>query len=125
MKVASLAEGNHSFSIRPYRFSFRQSGLDSIELDQAANLVRQQQIPMFGFAAQFNRLFCVAHNFFYRETSFPSSLRSPPIGGSTNPDSNFIPRLKPSCCSFSLISFNDFFPKLRYFSISASVFIAN
>src|SRR5260370_22050229 len=42
-------------------------------------------------------------------------------GGSTIPDSNFIPKLRPSCSSLSLISFNDFLPKFRYFSISARV----
>src|SRR5438094_181110 len=36
-----------------------------------------------------------------------------------------MPRPKPSCCSLSLISFNDFLPKLRYLSISASVFMAS
>src|SRR5205809_5048348 len=44
---------------------------------------------------------------------------------SIKPGSNFMPRLKPSCWSLSLISFSDFLPKFRYFSISASVFWAS
>src|ERR1043166_1509982 len=36
-----------------------------------------------------------------------------------------MPKLNPSCCSLSLISLSDFLPKLRYFSISASVFWAS
>jgi hypothetical protein len=39
--------------------------------------------------------------------------------------SNFMPRDRPSSASFSLISVRDFLPKLRYLSISASVFMAS
>src|SRR6516225_9266552 len=35
------------------------------------------------------------------------------------------PEREARAASFSLISFSDFFPKLRYLSISCSVFIAN
>src|SRR6185437_3289247 len=37
----------------------------------------------------------------------------------------FMPNVNPSAASFSLISLSDFLPKLRYLSISASVFIAS
>src|SRR5881397_213784 len=47
------------------------------------------------------------------------------LGASSNSGSNVMPRDKPSVASFSLISFKDFLPKLRYLSISCSDFIAN
>jgi hypothetical protein len=67
MKIAPLAEGDHSFSKGSHRFRLRQCGLDSVVFDKTAHLVRQQQIPMLGFAAQFYRLFCVAHKFLQRD----------------------------------------------------------
>ena len=70
MKIASFAEGDHPFGKWSYRFCLRQSGLDSVVGDKAAHLVRQQQIPMFGFAAQFYRLFCVAHKFLQGDQFF-------------------------------------------------------
>jgi hypothetical protein len=63
MQIPSLAQGNHPFSKRPNRLGFRQGRLDSAVLDKAANLICQQQIPMLGFAAQFDRLLCVTHKF--------------------------------------------------------------
>ena len=63
MEVAPLAQSDHPFSVRPNSLCLRQSRLDPIVRDEAANLVRQQQIPMLGLAAQFDRLFCVAHRF--------------------------------------------------------------
>ena len=47
------------------------------------------------------------------------------FGVSSNSGSMFMPRLRPNAASLSLISFNDFLPKLRYFNISASVFMAS
>ena len=123
VKIAPFAECVIIFSAKG-RSAFAFEGrLDSSLLDEVANLVCQQQISMLGFPAQFDRVFRVTHNSL--TPACRSSLRSLPIGGSTNPDSNFIPRLRPSCSSLSLISFNDFLPKFRYFSISASVFMAN
>src|SRR6185503_18421044 len=47
------------------------------------------------------------------------------FGASSKSGSKLMPRDRPSAVSLSLISFNDFLPKLRYLSISLSVFIAN
>lgn len=54
------AECNHLFSKGTDRL--RQGRLDSILLDEAPNLVCQQQISMLGFPAQFDRIFRVTHN---------------------------------------------------------------
>src|ERR1700722_6608293 len=61
MEIAPFTESDHPFGKRPHSLCFRQSRLDSTVLDEAANLVRQQQIPMLGFAAQLNRFLCVTH----------------------------------------------------------------
>lgn len=61
MEVSPFAQSDHPFGVRPNSLCLGQSRLDPIVRDQAADLVCQQQIPMFGFAAQFDRLFCVAH----------------------------------------------------------------
>src|SRR5260370_25044306 len=99
------------------------------KLHRHASLMPRNGVPDVGRGLMFPRL---ANDQAQRssmlrknDTCLLSSLRSPPIGDSTNPDSNFIPRLRPSCSSFSLISFNDFLPKFRYFSMSASVLMAN
>jgi hypothetical protein len=68
MDIASFAQGDHPFGIGPHRFCLRQSRLDSIVLDEAANLIRQQEIPMLGFAAQFDRLLLVTHKFLELES---------------------------------------------------------
>lgn len=66
MDITPFAQGNHSFGKRPDGFGLGQSRLDSIVLDKAANLVRQQKIPMLGFTTQFNRLLQMTHKFLER-----------------------------------------------------------
>jgi hypothetical protein len=66
MNIAPLTQSDHPLGKRPNRLCFRQSGLDAIMRDQAANLVRQQQISVLGFAAQLNRLLCVTHRLLQR-----------------------------------------------------------
>jgi hypothetical protein len=55
VKIVPYAECNHLFSKGTDRLC--QGRLDSILLDEAANLVCQQQISMLGFPAQFDRIF--------------------------------------------------------------------
>src|SRR5271167_2029858 len=62
VKIAPFAECNHLFSKGTDRLRLCQGRLDSILLDEAANLVCQQQISMLGFPAQFDRIFRVMHN---------------------------------------------------------------
>jgi len=62
VKIAPFAECNHVFSKGTDRLRLCQGRLDSILLDEAANLVCQQQISMLGFPAQFDRIFRVTHN---------------------------------------------------------------
>ena len=66
MEVTAFAQSDHPFGKGPDSLCFCQSRLDSIVRDEAANLVGQQQIPMLGFASQFNRLLCVPHKFLKR-----------------------------------------------------------
>src|SRR5665213_2986363 len=54
-------------------------------------------------------------------SAFGSSL----TGVSIRPGSKFMPSARPSAVNLSLISFSDFLPKLRYLSISCSLFKAN
>ena len=70
MKVALLAESDHLFGEWPYGFCLCQSGFDAVLCNQAANLICKQQIPVFGFTAQFNRLLPVAHNQFLDRNKF-------------------------------------------------------
>ena len=62
MKIVPFAECNHLFSKGTDRLRLCQGGLDSILLDEAANLVCRQQISMLGFPAQFDRIFRVTLN---------------------------------------------------------------
>jgi|ERR1700730_8591476 hypothetical protein len=62
VKVASFSERNHLFGIRTYSLCLSQSSSDSIVLDEAANLVCEQQISMLGLPTQLDRLLRVAHN---------------------------------------------------------------
>jgi hypothetical protein len=55
VKIVPFAECNQLFSKGTDRLC--QGRLDSILLDEAANLVCQQQISMLGFPAQFDRIF--------------------------------------------------------------------
>jgi hypothetical protein len=60
-----FAEYNHlaAFSAKGRTaFAFAKVVLISILLDEAANLVCQQQIAMLGFPAQFDLIFRVTHN---------------------------------------------------------------
>ena len=57
-----FAECNHLFSKGTDRLRLCQGRLDSILLDEAPNLVCQQQISMLGFPAQFDRIFRVTYN---------------------------------------------------------------
>jgi hypothetical protein len=63
VEITPFAQSDHPLSIRSNSLCFCQSCLDSIVCDEAANLVCQQQIPMLGFPAQFDRLLCVTHSF--------------------------------------------------------------
>ena len=62
VKIAPFAECNHLFSKGTDRLRLCQGRLDSTLLDEAANLVCQQQFSMPGFPAQFDRIFRVTHN---------------------------------------------------------------
>jgi hypothetical protein len=66
MEIAPFAQSDHPLGERPNSLCFRQGRLDSIVLDKAANLIRQQKIPMFGFAAQLDRFLCVTHKLLQR-----------------------------------------------------------
>src|SRR5581483_3735626 len=122
-----LAEGDHLFGHRTRRLGLRQGGRHALVLDQAANQVGQHCVPVFAGAPQFRRSLQVSHKLpFYSVvvvTGAPSSFGAPPV--SSVSESKLIPSCNPSVASFSLISFSDFLPKLRYLSISASVFIAS
>src|SRR5262249_41386496 len=117
-------------------FRFRQGGFDALVFDQTANLIGEQRFAVFGFAAEAHRFLLMSHmrnvpvDAIYLRSVVAAAAPLPeapstPAGVSTRPGSNFIPRLKPSCWSLSLISLSDFFPKLRYFNISLSVFCAS
>jgi hypothetical protein len=56
-----LAEGHHLFGERPDRFRLGEGGFDSLMLDQAANLVREQRFAMLGFAAESHRFLLMSH----------------------------------------------------------------
>src|SRR5439155_10567347 len=130
MNRSLFSERNHLFRERSNRLRFGQRCFDALMFDQGANLICQQRFAVLSRAAKFDRLFLVPHKsadlIDYSLAAGPFGLAPSPLAGrSTRPGSNFIPRLKPSCCSLSLISLSDFLPKLRYFSISASVFWAS
>src|SRR5713101_2509137 len=130
---AIFSERDHPFRERTNCLRLGQRGLDALMFDQGANLISQQRFTVLSRATELNRLFLVSHDAAnvslddaYSSPTAPlGPAPSPLTGTSRRPGSNFMPRLKPSCCSLSLISFNDFLPKLRYFSISASVFCAS
>jgi hypothetical protein len=67
MEIAPFAQGDHPLGKRPNRLCLRQGSFDPIVLDKAANLIRQQKIPMFGFAAQLDRFLCVTHKLLQRD----------------------------------------------------------
>jgi hypothetical protein len=70
MEITPLAQSDHPFGKRPNGLCFCQSRLDSIVGDEATNLIRQQKIPMLGFAAQLDRFLCVTHKLLERD-QFP------------------------------------------------------
>src|SRR6266487_3228336 len=130
-----LSERHHFLRERSNRLRFSERRLDALVFDQGANLISQKRFAVLSRAAKLNRFLLVPHdwgkcdcrpNDDYCSALAPFGLAPSALAGtSTRPGSNFIPRLKPSCCSLSLISLSDFLPKLRYLSISASVFCAS
>src|SRR5205085_1407967 len=99
-------------------------------LNQAANQVGEHRVTMLTGAAELGGSLEMSHNqrgdsndrgiVSYRVRAVTSSL-----GASRRSGSKVMPRVKPSAASFSLISLSDFLPKLRYLSISCSLFIAS
>src|SRR5207249_516845 len=126
-----LPERHHFLRERSNRLRLGERRLDALVFDQRSNLIGQQRFAVLSRAAKLTRFFLVPHgwgkfNDDYYSAAAPFGLAPSLLAGtSTRPGSNFIPRLKPSCCSLSLISLSDFLPKLRYLSISASVFWAS
>src|SRR5262249_26168100 len=126
-----LAEGNHLFGHGTGSLGLGQGRGNAFVFDEAANQVGEHRIAMFTGAAQFSCSLEVAHkrNVFNllgpRTKSYRTIVVGSSFGASNKSGSKVIPRVKPSAASFSLISLSDFLPKLRYFSISCSVFIAN
>src|SRR5205814_3443127 len=133
MNRSVFPESNHSLCERSNGLGLGQGGLDTLMFDQRTNLIRQECLPVLSGATKLNRFLLMSHRRAEGDSlsvllfaSGPLDPAPSPLSGvSIKPGSNFMPRLKPRCCSLSLISFSDFLPKLRYFSISASVFWAS
>src|ERR1035437_2128006 len=115
---AFLAKGDEFLGDGPRGLGLGEGGGDAFVLDEAANEVGEHRVAMLAGAAQLGRSLQVSH-------SFPYSAGGVSFGGSSRPGSMVMPSVRPSAWSLSLISLRDFLPKLRYLSISDSVFIAN
>ena len=63
MQIAALSQSDHFFRVRTNRLRLRQRCFDAAMLNEAANLIRQQQVSMLGLPAQFNSLLPVTHKF--------------------------------------------------------------
>ena len=56
-----LAQRHHFFRERANGFRFRERGFNALVLDQAANLIGEQCLPMFCGAAELDRFLLVSH----------------------------------------------------------------
>jgi hypothetical protein len=61
MQIIAFSQSDHSLGKRPDRLSFCESSPDPAVLNEAADLVGEQQIPVLGFPAKLNRLLRVSH----------------------------------------------------------------
>jgi hypothetical protein len=80
VQIAAFAQCDHPFGERPNCLRLRQCCSDAAMLNEAANLVCQQQVPMLGLPAQFDSLLTVTHKFLQRYqlplvASFPAHRR--------------------------------------------------